>query len=774
MSEAPRRTAARRAAPAAVLLAVLASPAAGQSAPSDDAPSAGAAVAAPLGAPAAPRVPRAAAPIVVDGLLDESAWEAAAAVAVPWEWFPGDNTPAPVETEALVTYDDEHLYVAFRARDPRPAEIRAHLADRDDAFDDDSVGFAIDPFDDRRNAYLFRVNPLGVQMDARLSDVGEEEDWSWDAIWDAAGRLTADGYVVEVAVPLSQLRFRRGAGEETGAAASAGGLRWGFLAQRRYPRDVEHLLRSVPIDRGRDCQVCQFGGIEGLAVRRPGLDLSLQPTVTAGRTDLAADPGGRLLAGDEDVEAGLTLRWNPSAATTALATVNPDFSQVEADAVQLDVNETFALFFPERRPFFLDGADAFATFLPAVFTRTIADPTAGARWTGRVGRAGFGVLAAEDAINNLILPGFEGSRQVSLDDEVLAGVLRVRRDVGATSSLGALWTGRDGDGYGNQVAGVDGTLRPSDGDAVRFQLLASRTEYPDALAAAFGQPAGGFGGHALAVEASHSERDWFWFGRFDEVDDDFRADSGFVPQVGYRYAQAGINRTFWGDADRWYRRLEVFLGADTTHSQEGDVEDWGGDLNVTWWGPMQSFVEVNLAPNGESFDGETYSNLRQGFDVGIRPSGDLGFELSTRWGGAIDFANSRQADFVSVGGAVDFHLGRHVEGRLSHAWEDFEVAPGPLFRAHVTESRLVYHFNVRSFLRAIVQHADLERNPAVYLFPVEEDEDELFAQLLFSYKLNPQTLVLAGYSDARAAATGASLAPAGRTFFLKLGYALLF
>jgi hypothetical protein len=721
------------------------------------------------------RVSRATGPIVVDGRLDETAWEAAAAVGVAFEWFPGDNTAAPVDTDVRVTFDDERLYVGFRARDPRPAAIRAHLADRDDAFQDDAVGFAIDPFNDRRTAYLFRVNPLGVQMDARLSDVDESEDWSWDAIWDADARLTAEGYVVEIAVPLSQLRFPRGAaGDGAAGNGGAGGQTWGFLAQRRYPRDVEHRLASVLRDRELDCLVCQFAPLGGFVVRRPGLDLALQPTVTAGRTDLAATPGGRLVAGDEDVEAGLTVRWNPAAAVTALGTANPDFSQVEADAVQLDVNTRFALFFPERRPFFLEGADAFSTFLPAVFTRTIADPTAGAKLTGKLGRHSFGLLAAEDSINNLLFPGFEGSRRTSLDEDVLAGVARVQRDVGATSSLGLLWAGRDGSGYGNHVAGLDGTLRPSDSKAIRFQLLGSRTDYPDALAAAFGQPAGGFGGHALAVQASHSDREWFWFGRYDEIDDDFRADSGFLPQVGYRFAQAGANRTFWGGEDRWYRRLEVYLGADTTHQLEGEVRDWGADLEATWWGPKQTVVSVNLAPNEESFAGDTYTNFRQGVEASFRPSGDLGLGFAVRWGGTIDFDNRREADFLRIAGEADFHLGRHVEGTIGHEWQDFEVAPGPLFRAHVTEARVVYHLNVRTYLRAIVQHTDLERNPAVYGFPVEEDEDDLFTQLLFSYRLDPQTALLAGYSDDRRALTGSSLEPAGRTFFLKMGYAFLF
>lgn len=771
--------------------AALAAPAAGQEPPPEPEPEAppgatATAPEAPVGEPAeepAPdassRVVPATSPIVVDGRLDEPAWQAAAAVPVPWEWFPQDNAAAPVETVALVTFDAERLYVGFRVRDPRPAEIRAHYADRDDAFADDWVGFGIDPFNDRRTAYLFRVNPLGVQMDARLSDVEGSQDWSWDAIWDSAARLTPEGYVVEAAVPLSQLRFPRGGGAggiegDEGIPGDAGQT-WGFIAERRYPRDVEHQLRSVANDRSLSCLVCQFGSLEGFTASRPGREVTLQPTVTAGRTDLRANgAGGGLVAGDEEVEAGLTLRWNPTASVTALGTVNPDFSQVEADAVQLDVNERFALFFPEKRPFFLEGAEAFSSFLPVVFTRTIADPTAGAKVTGKEGPHGFGLLAAEDSINNLVLPGFEGSRRVTLDHDVLASILRYRRDVGATSSLGLLWTGREGDGYGNHVAGFDGLLRRSSSNSVRFQLLGSRTDYPDAFAGRFGQPDGGFTGHAAVVQASHNERDWFWFGSLQEVDEDFRADSGRLSRVGYRAGQAGVNRTFWGGEERWYRRLEVFLAADTTRPQRGDVEEWGADLVATWWGPKQSRVELSLAPNEESFRGETFSNFRQGIEAEFRPVADVELEGAVRWGETIDFANNRQAEFVRVAGEVEFHLGRHLQGEIEHEWQDVEVAPGPLFRTHVTEARLVYHLNVRTFLRGIVQHVDLERNPAVYLFPVEEDEDDLFGQFLFSYKLNPQTALLAGYADQRTAVTDSPLEPAGRTFFLKLSYALLF
>ncbi|HEX6199437.1 MAG TPA: DUF5916 domain-containing protein, partial [Thermoanaerobaculia bacterium] len=426
--------------------------------------------------------------IQVDAVLDEPAWEAAAEVPLTHEWFPGDNTAPPVETVCLVTFDEETLYVAFRASDPEPGRIRARLAERDTPFEDDTVGFLLDTFDDRRRAFQLRINPLGVQMDALTSDVDGSEDWSWDAIWASAGRITAEGYVVEVAVPLRQLRFPRAvAGPEADVPQT-----WGFLATRDYPRSVRHRLYSAPNDRSLNCFVCQSHPLTGFRGIETGRNLELDPTLTASRADRREGfPDGPLRSGDEEAEAGLTASWGITPSLTLGAAVNPDFSQVEADAAQLDVNERFALFFPERRPFFLEGTDYFATPFPVVFTRTIADPSFGARLTGKEGPHAFGALVAEDRINNLIFPGYEGSSQASLDEDVRTAVLRYRRDVGATSTLGVLYTGRDGgSGYGNQVAGLDGTVRPTDSDVIRFQALGSRTEYPRALAAEGGQPAG--------------------------------------------------------------------------------------------------------------------------------------------------------------------------------------------------------------------------------------------------------------------------------------------
>ncbi|HEX6864765.1 MAG TPA: sugar-binding protein, partial [Thermoanaerobaculia bacterium] len=393
------------------------------------------------------RVERATSEIRIDGALDEPAWSAAAVVELLYETRPAENQPPPVETRVLLAYDDSNLYVAFDARDPDPSAIRAHLSDRDTAWSDDFVGIVLDPFNDERRAFEFFINPLGVQMDMFNDDVGGNEDESWDAIWSSAGRITETGFIVEVAIPWSSLRFPRTAGEQT----------WGFDALRFYPRDHRRRIASQPMDRNVTCYLCQISKMTGFAGITPGKNVEVVPTVTSSRTDRREGfQSGQLEDGSVDTDLGITARWGITPNLALNAAINPDFSQVEADAAQLDVNTRFALFFPEKRPFFLEGADFFRTPFDAVFTRNVADPSWGVKLTGKEGRNALGLFVAEDEQTNLILPGSQGSDAVVLPFQTTGAVLRYRRDLGSSSALGVLLTSREGDGYSNRVGGIDG------------------------------------------------------------------------------------------------------------------------------------------------------------------------------------------------------------------------------------------------------------------------------------------------------------------------------
>ena len=720
--------------------------------------------------PATFQVSRASSTIEVDGVLDEPAWASATVIPILYEWTPGDNVDPPVKTDCLVTFDERNLYVAFRAHDPEPARIRAHLMDRDsiDTFvQDDHVGVMIDTFNDERRAYQFRVNPLGVQADAIFSEQDGIEDWSWDMIWDSRGRVTDDGYVVEVALPFNQLRFPSTAAVQT----------WGFAASRSWPRTVRHRMTSHWSDRNKGCVLCEENKIVGLEGLEPGRNLEIDPTVTGTETgERDPFPEGNF-DDDRDVEAGVTVRWGITPNLTFSGTANPDFSQVEADVAQLEVNQRFALFYPEKRPFFLEGLDYFATPLPVVFTRTVVDPYGGAKLTGKVGRNALGVFTAVDSLNNLVFPSNQGSDFGSLDADVTTSVVRYRRDVGTRSTVGALVASREGEAYHNRQLGADGFFQFTESDTLAWQALWSSTRYPDETAASYQQPLGQFDGGAITAAYQHVSRSWFWFAQYDDLSPQFRSDTGFVPRVDQRELEGMVGRRFWGDGDGWFTRFDVAMRASRTYDYAGEVTDQRLSPGASYTGPWQSAVEVAIPRETVRYLGVEYDYWRPVVFAELQPSGRVKAGLTVRAGGDVDYDNGRPADSVLIVPSVEMKLGRHVNLQLQHTHQWLDVEGGELFEAGLTELRAVYHFNVRTFVRAILQYTDVTRDPGLYVFPVPYRSERLFSQYLFSFKVNPQTMLFLGYSDTYLGGdTGPSrlaLTQSARTLFVKLGYAWL-
>jgi hypothetical protein len=721
--------------------------------------------------PAAPRptyeIRRTDAPIAVDGRLDEAPWQGQPTFELRYETNPGENTPPEVQTHVWMTYDSDRLYVAIKALDPQPQAIRARLTDRDSAFQDDFAGVILDPFNDETRAFEFFVNPLGVQMDLMQNEVGGGEDEAWDAIWTSAGRVTEEGYVIEFAVPFSSLRFPRAGGVQT----------WGVDAVRVHPRDQRRRIGLVPQQRGMNCYLCQEAKLTGIEGVSPGRNIELDPTLTAARTDARADfPRGEVAEGDVDSDLGLTARWGMTPNITLLGALNPDFSQVEADAAQLDVNTQFALFFPEKRPFFLEAADLFDTRLQAVHSRTIADPEWGLKLTGKEGNGAVGLVAAQDRISNILIPGPQGSSLTSLDEENTSTILRYRHDLAGSSTIGVLYTGREGDSYHNRVGGIDALFRWQGTEAVRIEVLGSQTEYPLAFHEDFGQPTGGFEDYGLRAVYQHTDRNQMVYFLHQDMGDGLRADLGFIPQIDFRREQAIYERYFYNNAPG-ARFTRINFG-----SQFQDTVDHSGNrlrrLGEFWlWGngPRQSFFSSGAGGGDRFFDGKTFDDRYLWFYGEVRPTSWLFMTLdSTLAPDDVDFANGRSGDSLRLAPSFRFDVGKHLRLQLNHNYQRFDVADGELFTANVTDLRATWQFNVRTFVRLVTQYRDVERNPDLYLADVAAESKHLFNQLLFSYKLNPQTVLFLGYSDNHFADPSIDLTQANRTLFFKIGYAQIF
>ena len=701
----------------------------------------------------------------IDGRLDEPAWQGALEISLDWEWLPGDGIEPPVETRAKLLFDSTHLYIAFRAFDPEPQAIRAHFMDRDEIgtfVQDDHVTFMIDTYDAQRRAFQFRVNPYGVQADAIFSQIDGIEDFSWDMIWQSAGRIDSLGWVAEVAIPFNQLRFSKGDGPQA----------WGFDLGRSYPRNVRHRISANKRDRDNACNLCQVPRVIGFEGIESGLNIEVVPTVTVNRNDRPG-VGGGLENGDEDVEGGLTLRWSPTPSLTLNAAVNPDFSQVEADVAQLAVNERFALFFPEKRPFFLEGVDLFATQIPAVFTRTIIDPEWGLKATGKQGANSFGLFTAHDNLNNIVVPGNNFSRPASIDGEVTTSVARWRRDVGDSSAIGALYTGREGDfDYYNRVAGVDGFFRFDGANSIQVQGLFSETRYPDALAAALGDAPGDFGGHAAEGIYFHNSRNWAGSLGYRNFSTGFRSDAGFLPRANFETWRGNLSRVFWGGDDDWYDNAEIGTLVISTRDQSGRLTDQVFEVNGAVNGPLQSTVGFSAQLQDQLAGEVLFRDLPQWEIFGeFQPSGSVSLELEIEGGEEVDFTNAQVGDSLEINPEIEIKIGDHLNAQLDLLQQELDVTGGRLFRARLAQMEVVYQWNVRTFVRGIFQYLDVDHTQELYLEDPPDDIEELFAQLLFSYKINPQTVLFLGYSDTRQGFAGANLDRADRTLFLKLGYA---
>lgn len=711
------------------------------------------------------RVPEVDGVIRLDGILDEPFWQAAVMVTLDYETRPAENTPAAVRTEVFLVDNGDALLVAFKASDPDPGKIVAYLSDRDAAFNDDFVGIALDTFNDERRAFEFFVNPLGIQMDLTLDDVNGNEDSSWNAIWGSAGRIDGQGYIVEMEIPFRTMQFPAGAAEKT----------FGVDLLRFRPRENRERISNNVQDRNLPCYLCQLDKLVGFANASAGRNIVIAPSMTAARNDAVADGTGTnapLESGDFEFEPSLDVSWGITPDIQLTATLNPDFSQVEADVAQLQINQQFALFFPEQRPFFLEGADFFSSPLNVVFTRNVADPDYGAKITGKSNGHTFGVFTANDTLTNLLLPGNQGSDFTSLDQESEIAVGRYAYDVGENSRIGALATSRRGDDYRNTVAGIDARFLFRDYNTLEFQYLDSDTRYPDAAVDDFDLDANEASGSAYRVRLARDTRQWSFFALQDQFDAGFRADMGFVTQVDFDKSVLGAYRRFIAEPNKWWNQISIGGDWDITHAGDGRLLERELEAEVSLQAALRSYIEVGVFDRARDFEGVLYEESGASLYAEMNPSGATFLGLFIRGGDQIDFDNSRLGKTLRISPRMNQRFGDALSFRLRHTWEQLEHESERVFTANLTDLRSQYQFSARLFVRLVLLYSDIDRNAAKYVDSIEERSSSVSSQLLLSYKINPQTVFFLGYGDNRIENDDfASLTQTDRSFFMKVGYA---
>ncbi|MGZ7032397.1 MAG: DUF5916 domain-containing protein [Thermoanaerobaculia bacterium] len=710
---------------------------------------------------------RATAPITIDGDLSDPAWKQAVPVDKWYETNPGDNVEPKAKSVGYLLYDDKFFYAGFEFSDPNPSQIRAPFADRDHigGNTDDYAGVILDTRNDGKTGILFLANPRGIEYDAVSDDISGNEDSSPDFFWDAAGRITATGWTLELRIPFSSLRYDRNVHE------------WGVLLYRNMPRERRYQMFANRIPRGVNCFICNRNRLVGLEQLPAGGHMVTAPYIRARQLGETRDGlGSPFVNHPASPDAGFDLKWTPSADTALDATLNPDFSQVESDVAAIQTNQRFAINFPEKRPFFLEGVELFNTPIQAVYTRTITAPRFGIRSTGKFDQNAYTLLITQDrGGGSVILPSAEGSDFADQEGSSTAAIGRIRHDFGK-SSIGFLGTAREvsGGAY-NRVLGPDFQWK-SDKDTITGQFLLSRSRTPDRPDLATEWDGRKLASHAGDIWYSHSTRTLDLFSEYKDYGDQFRADNGFVPQVGYRSNYSEVGYTFW-PAKHFFSRIRTFTMAQYDSEQNGAMlyrllsGGFGAD------GRFQSFTRVRYA----------YENVRSGNQMFQRHQLLYNIQFSINrvisqlalngWAGQdVDFSNNRLGRGANIGVTGTIRPTNHLELGLNDTVSWLNVNANDrrdrLFTAQVERIRATYTFNNKMFARAIVQNQRTNRDTALYLDDVDHHDGSIASQILLAYKLNWQTLVYIGAGDLRESVSlSGDLEPSNRQVFLKVSYA---
>jgi hypothetical protein len=725
-------------------------------------------------APAAPVLPppltirHTTGPIVIDGDLSDAGWKGADSITTWYETRVGDNVEPQVGNIAWLAYDDDYLYAGFEFEDPAPASIRSPLGDHDAMpSSTDYAGIIVDSHNDGKTATMFLANSRGVQYDAVSSDATGEDN-SPDFYWDAAGKITPHGWNLEIRVPFSSLRY----GGESDPT-------WRILLYRNYPRDRRYQFFSARLPRDVNCFICNSAPLVGLSHLPHGSHLVVAPYATTQQTTTPrAGLGTPLESGNLKPDGGADLKWSPAASLAVDAAINPDFSQVESDVTQIAANERFAIFYPEKRPFFLEGVDLLSSPMTAVYTRTVTDPKAGLRATGKIGNTAYTALVTQDRGGGLtIIPGPQGSRYARQDFVSEVGVARLRHDFGR-SFVSFLTTGRILDEGGhNVVAGPDFQWRPRAADSFTGQALWSQSDTPNRPTLAREWDGRELGDHALQLSWSHGTPVMDWYLQGQDLGPEFRADDGFITQVGYREAflDAGLTTR---PQHAFLSRVRFFTTNYYDALPSGQSLNQHLAVGTGMDGRWNSFVRVELNHDNTLVGTTWLERFRPRVLLQLSPSRLLSdVSIDSYFGQEIDFDNARRGTGATFITGASLRPGNHLELRadVNLRWLDVDAGAGGagrLFTAQVERLRGTWSFSARSFLRLIGQFQQTTSDPALYTFPVDAKDADFTSSALFAYKINWQTVLYAGYGDQREfALVSNQLENKSRQAFAKISYA---
>ena len=656
----------------------------------------------------------------IDGLLDDDAWRGDSQPTGEWlSYNPLHGDKIPQQTRVWIAYDSKFLYFAFQCDDPDPSRIKTSITRRDNIWADDWVGLSLDALGTGQTSYHLMVNPSGIQLDM-INTVAGDEDTSPDYVWDSAGRVNDRGYAVEIRLPLPTIRFKGG-----------DQVRMGILFWRRVSR-AGVSVAWPPLEPGKwvfeKHASLTFDHLDSVLTRE------LIPSATFSWNQGRATPA-RWEGADGDGDFGFSTKLGLTPTITLDATINPDFSQVESDAFQIEVNQRFPVFFSEKRPFFMEGAGLFtvagsrndSSMIAAVHTRRIVDPKVGAKLTGSLGRMQFGTLTALDA---------SSGREEDVSDPAsghdrLFNVARLQYSLGASNYVGAIATDMESDASFNRVAGGDLSWRVGANQRVTGMVL-----YSSSRAVGGNTVRDAFAGSA---SWGYSTRRQQIAGFFEHYDRDFRMDTAFYNRVGITGGWGYTDWSFYPDTKKhpWIRRVSPFVFSQFTRDRVA-----GGDESVTVPGvrmsfTRQGFLRVDKIIGYEPWKGERYTLSRPRIMGGVQLFRWMGLNGSVDWGAATYYDET--APFAGWSRSHSLDLSWQPTARMNQSIGyrrvDFRRADTRerVYDLDLVNTRTTFQFSKQFFVRAIAQY--------------DSSRERVLSDILASYELRPGTVAFAGYGS---------------------------
>lgn len=708
--------------------------------------------------------------ITIDGDLDDAGWRNAARATNFSETFPEEQAKPPIDITTFFTYDDAHLYVAFSIKDD-PRAIRSNYSDRDQIWQDDYVGLALDTNGDGQEVYFIASNPLGIQGDTRISR--NNEDLGFDLVYKSEGKITEDGYQVEMQIPFRSIRF-----------PNADVQSWKATVWVTHPRDSRNTYSWAAMSRDNPCWPCQFGSLEGIANVESAGNLEILPAFTgvqAGGLNDFDNPDSGFNNDRIKTEPSLNLKYGITSDLTADLAINPDFSQIEADAAQIDANSTFALFFEERRPFFQEGSDLFNTEVQTVYTRSINDPIVANKMTGRFGATNVAYIGARDNNSPLLLPFEERSELVNVGKS-FSNIVRVKHNFRDNSYIGALVTDRRQDeGGGGTTVALDGTWRFLTKYLINAQWVGSHTQEINdpALSEGFNDETFDRGkytsaldgekysGHALSTEFLRDGRHWWFELEYSQFSPTFRADNGFIRQNDIRDFSFFNGFNIYPEKIGFIDRISPRGGFGREWNFDNVQKEDFGFVGMFMQMKAQTRAFVGMEVNRELFRGiefDGYKNYNLFVGSNFSEPVQLGVELGA--GEAI----ARNIDVPELGDRLNISAWATIrptdrlsfEPQYSFSRLRDQDTGEDFFNGYILRVRTNYQFSRRFFLRTVVQYNDFA--------------ERLEVDPLLTYRINPFSAFYVGSTHDYATFPGRTpdasrfLQQSQRQFFFKFQY----